>query len=95
MFDAPIETRSFLRLTVKDATTSFDRAVAAGATVITDVTYLFCGDEVGRVRDPFGNIWWIQGHVTDVDAADLEASAADPDNLAAMKYVQDSLGAAL
>lgn len=95
MFDAPVETRSFLRLTVDDAKESFDRAVAAGATPITDVTYLFWGDEVGRVRDPFGNIWWIQGHVADVDADDLAASAADPANVAAMKYVQDSLGAAL
>lgn len=95
MFDAPIETRSFLRLTVEDATATFDRAIAAGATPITHVTYLFWGDEVGRVRDPFGNIWWLQSHVAGVDPADLAASAADPTNLAAMKYVQDSLGEAL
>lgn len=95
MFDAPIETRSFLRLTVEDARATFDRAIAASATPITDVTYLFWGDEVGRVRDPFGNIWWLQSRVTDVEPADLNASAADPANIAAMKYVQDSLGEAL
>lgn len=95
MFDAAIEARSFLRLTVEDATATFDRAIAAGATPITDVTYLFWGDEVGRVRDPFGNIWWLQSRVTEVEAEDLAASAADPANLAAMKYVQDSLAEAL
>lgn len=95
MFDASIETRSFLRLTVEDARATFDRAIAAGATPITEVTYLFWVDEVGRVRDPFGNIWWLQGSVTEVDTFDLAASAADPRNRAAMRYVQDSLGEGL
>ncbi len=28
-----------------------------GATPVTQVTALFFGDRVGRVRDPVGNIW--------------------------------------
>ena len=91
MFDAPGEHRNYLRLTVADARASFDRAVTAGAAPVTDVTYLFWGDEIGRVEDPFGNIWWIQAHVRDVEPAAFESEAADPDNLAAMAYVQQSL----
>lgn len=95
MFDAPGEHRNFLRLTVADARACFSRAVEGGATPVTDVTYLFWGDEVGRVRDPFGNIWWIQAHVRDVDPADFESEAVDPENIRAMAYVQESLGKAL
>ena len=39
------------------------RAVAAGGTSVTEVTHLFFGDRVGRVRDPLGNIWWIQARI--------------------------------
>lgn len=95
MFDAPGGHRNFLRLTVPDARASFTRAIKAGASPVTEVTYLFWGDEVGRVEDPFGNIWWIQAHVRDVDPAAFESAAADPDNLAAMAYVQQSLAEVL
>ncbi|MDN5806238.1 MAG: hypothetical protein L0J17_04055 [Brevibacterium sp.] len=47
------------------------------------------------MREPFGNIRRLQSRVTDVEADDLAASAADPANLVAMKYVQDSLAEAL
>lgn len=82
---------NFLRLIVDDAHTAYDKALKAGATSVTEVTYLFWGDEVGRVRDPFGNVWWLQSHARDVDPSDLDAASADPVNLAAMKYVQESL----
>lgn len=93
MFDGPDgnETRNFLRLIVDDAHAAYDRALRAGATSVTEVTYLFWGDEVGRVRDPFGNIWWLQSHTRDVAPDELEAAAGDPLNIAAMKYVQESL----
>ena len=62
-FDAMEEwpdTPSFLRLYVEDADEAYRRALEAGATSVTGVTHLFWGDRVGRVRDPFGNLWWIQ-----------------------------------
>jgi PhnB protein len=62
-FDATEEwpdTPSFLRLYVEDADEVHRRALEAGATSVTEVTHLFWGDRVGRVRDPFGNLWWIQ-----------------------------------
>ena len=58
MFDSPfpVATPGLLRLYVEDGDAVFDRAVAAGATVVTRLTELAWGDRVGRVRDPLGNL---------------------------------------
>lgn len=45
---------------VHGADATYQQAIRAGATSITKVTELFWGDRVGRVSDPFGNIWWLQ-----------------------------------
>lgn len=98
MFDAlngwP-HTPAFLRLYVPDADAAFKRALAAGATPVTDVTALFFGDRVGRVRDPLGNIWWLQAHVEDVDPAELARRPQDPAASEALRYVEGSLDAAM
>src|ERR687883_204868 len=81
MFDARDgwpDTPAFLRLYVPDADTAYQRALEAGATPVTAVTALFFGDRVGRVRDPLGNIWWLQAHVEDVDPAELAQRPQDP-----------------
>ncbi|GLZ77517.1 glyoxalase [Actinorhabdospora filicis] len=93
-FDSPPgweATPSFLRLYVPDARAAHARAVAAGATSVTEVTHLFFGDEVGRVRDPFGNLWWIQTHIEDVDADELTRRLSDPAFTRAMEYVTGAL----
>jgi PhnB protein len=94
MFDAwegwP-DTPAFLRLYVPDADAAHQRALAAGATSVTQVTALFFGDRVGRVRDPLGNIWWIQAHVEDVDPAELTSRPQDPAAMEALGYVESSL----
>ena len=85
------ETPAFFRLYVGDADLAYQQALSAGASPITRVTELFWGDRVGRVRDPFGNIWWLQSHVTDVPTEELSARMEDPAMLDAMRYVQQSL----
>src|SRR4249920_93033 len=52
-------TPGFFRLYVADADESFRKAIDSGGTSVTAVKELAFGDRVGRVRDPFGNIWWI------------------------------------
>ena len=89
------ETPGFLRLYVEDADLVHERALAAGATSVTPVTSLFFGDRVGRVRDPLGNIWWIQAHETDVDPAELARRPPDPAAMAALRMVEESLDAAM
>jgi PhnB protein len=65
-------TPSFLRLYVEDGDGLYERALKAGAISVTEMgTHMF-GDRVGRVRDPFGNLWWIQTHVEDVSPVEQE-----------------------
>jgi PhnB protein len=98
MFDAQDgwpNTPAFLRLYVPDAAAAFQSALAAGATAVTEVTMLFFGDQVGRIRDPLGNLWWIQAHVEDVDPAELARRPQDPAAAEALRYVEESLGTAM
>ncbi|MBT2208213.1 VOC family protein [Actinomadura sp. NEAU-AAG7] len=97
MFDSPfaIETPGLLRLFVDDADAVVRRAVGAGATVVTEPTELFWGDKVGRVRDPLGNLWWIQQRLAEPTPDEIAARAQDPRYAEAMTYVQSSLGPAL
>ena len=85
------DTPAFLRLYVPDADATYRRALAAGATSVTEVTHLFWGDRVGRVRDPLGNLWWIQTRVEDVDEEEMARRMGDPEWLERMNYVQNSL----
>jgi PhnB protein len=89
------ETRSYLRLFVDDSDAVFKRAVAAGATAVTEVSTLFFGDRVGRVRDPLGNMWWIQTHLEDVTPDEMQRRAGQPEYAEAMAYVQTSLDRAM
>src|SRR5690606_5737306 len=70
-FDAPAGVASqpaFIRLYVPDARISFAKAIHAGGTEVTKPTLLAFGDRVARIRDPLGNIWWLQQHIEDVPA---------------------------
>jgi PhnB protein len=98
MFDAREgwpDTPAFLRLYVEDGDATYQRALQAGATSVTAMTSLFFGDRVGRIRDPLGNIWWIQEHVRDVDPAELARRPPDQAEAEALRYVEESLAAAL
>ena len=46
-----------LHLHVDDADRWFDRAVAAGCTVVMPMALQFWGDRYGMVKDPFGVTW--------------------------------------
>ena len=52
-----------------------------------EMTQLFWGDRVGRVRDPLGNLWWIQQRVEEVDEAEMGRRMGDPVWLERMAYV--------
>lgn len=94
MFDARKNwpsTSAFIRLYVGNADKVFESAVKAGAKPVTEMTKLFFGDRVGHVRDPLGNIWWIQTHIEDIDFQDMEKRAKYPSMMQAMKYVQETL----
>ena len=93
MFDGRPEwgdTPAFLRLFVEDAEATSRKAVAAGASVVTEVTELFWGDRVGRVRDPLGNVWWLQERGPDLSPEEIGERAADPQFAEAMRYVESA-----
>ena len=93
MFDASPgwpPTPGFLRLWVEDADEVHRLAVEAGGTSVTEVTHLFFGDRVGRVRDPLGNVWWIQARVEEVSPEEMQRRLGDPVFTAAMRYVQQA-----
>lgn len=91
MFDAKPDwpdTPGFLRLYVEDGDAVFQHAQRAGATVVTELTHLFWGDRVGRLRDPLGNLWWIQQRIEEVGPEELERRMTDQTFVDAMAYVQ-------
>lgn len=48
-----------LHLQVDDADAWFDRAVAAGASVVMPLDNMFWGDRYAQIKDPFGHMWSI------------------------------------
>jgi PhnB protein len=97
MFDSPfpVATPGLLRLYVEDGDAVLRRAVAAGATVVTRLTELAWGDRVGRVRDPLGNLWWIQERVAEPSPEEAARRFQDPTFAQAMQYLQATLAGGL
>jgi PhnB protein len=58
-------------LYVADCDAVFNRAVAAGATVVKPLANQFYGDRSGTVTDPFGHKWTIATHVEDVTPEEM------------------------
>ncbi|HKW33556.1 MAG TPA: VOC family protein [Candidatus Acidoferrum sp.] len=51
---------------------TFNRAVAAGATVDMPLMNQFWGDRYGKLTDPFGHQWGLSQHVEDVAPEEME-----------------------
>jgi uncharacterized glyoxalase superfamily protein PhnB len=84
-------TPSFLSVYVDDVDELVARALTAGATVVTEVTTSrIVGARGGRIKDPVGNVWWVQTHLEDVDPATMAQRFADPAELAVMRRLQQS-----
>jgi PhnB protein len=60
-----------LHLRVPDVDAAFERAVAAGATVVSPVENQFYGERGGTVADPFGYVWMLQTHIEDVSPDEM------------------------
>jgi uncharacterized glyoxalase superfamily protein PhnB len=85
------ETPSLLCVYVDDADEVVAHALKAGATLVTPVTTSgIIGDRGGRIKDPVGNIWWVQTHLEDVDEATMLERFGDPAELAVMREAQRS-----
>lgn len=98
MFDAKPDwppTPAFTMLYVEDCDKVHKQALAAGATEVTPLSTNAWGDRGSRVRDPFGNIWWIQTHVEDLSEAEMYKRMEDPKYQADMKISTETLDKAM
>ncbi|MFE7187858.1 VOC family protein [Streptomyces erythrochromogenes] len=86
---------SLLRIYVPDADAAMAAAVAQGAQVITEAADSAWGDRGGRVRDPFGNIWWVVSRVEDVTPDHAWERMSEPKYAEAMRTAQETLDAVL
>ena len=86
---------SLLRVYVADADQVFSQAVAAGGQVVTAVANDAFGQRGGRIKDPFGNIWWVVSRVEDVPEDEMWKRLQEPVYAEAMRVAQETLDAEL
>ncbi|WP_327358565.1 VOC family protein [Streptomyces sp. NBC_01304] len=86
---------SLLRIYVPDADAAMAAAVAHGARVVTEAVDNAWGDRGGRVRDPFGNIWWVTSRVEEVAPDVAWQRMSEPKYADAMRMAQETLDAEL
>jgi PhnB protein len=67
---------SVLQIQTGDVDALWERAVAAGATVLHPLADAFWGERHGQVTDPFGHRWGLAQHVRDVPDEEVAAAAA-------------------
>jgi PhnB protein len=82
---------ALLRVFVADADATTAAALAAGATLVTRAATHAFGGRGSRVRDPFGNIWWISAIVEDVPQDEAFRRLSEPAFAEAMRDAQESL----
>ncbi|MGW2832613.1 VOC family protein [Streptomyces sp. NPDC001286] len=86
---------SLLRVFVADADEAFARAVEAGARVVTPLADDAFGQRGGRVKDPFGNIWWVVARVEDVSEEEMWMRLREPRYAEVMRVAQETFDAEL
>lgn len=86
---------SLLRVFVPDADAAFARALAAGAQVVTELSDSAFGQRGGRVKDPFGNIWWVVSQVEVVPDDVMWQRLQEPAYADQMRVAQETLDAEL
>lgn len=86
---------SLLRVFVADADEAFARSLAAGAEVVTVLSDNAFGQRGGRVKDPFGNIWWVVAHVENVPEDVMWKRLREPAYAESMRLAQETLDAEL
>lgn len=86
---------SLLRVWVPDADAAIGAALAAGAHVVTELADSAFGQRGGRVRDPFGNIWWVSAQMESVPEKVMWQRLAEPRYADEMRDAQQTLDAEL
>ena len=91
-------TPSFLNLYVKDVEDAYQKSVKLGAKSVTEITALWFGEKVCRIIDPFGNLWWINQRIEEIDFTkpeEIGQMASTGEAVQGIAYIQSSLDEAL
>ena len=89
---------SFLNLYVDDIEKTYQKSIQLGATSVTNISTLWFGEKVCRILDPFGNLWWINQRVEEVDLTnpeEVKIRATTPEAVSGIEYIQKSLDEAM
>jgi len=91
-------TPSFLNLYVEDVEEVYQKSIKLGAKSVTNITALWFGEKVCRILDPFGNLWWINQRIEEIDFTkpeEIGRIASTPEAVQGVAYIQKSLDEAL
>jgi uncharacterized glyoxalase superfamily protein PhnB len=91
-------TPTYLNLYVDDVEATHSKAIQLGASSVTKITELWFGEKVCRILDPFGNLWWINERVEEIDFTDVQEigkRASTQKAIEGISYIQTSLNEAL
>lgn len=94
LFDSDVTwpaTPAFLRVYVDDCDAVVERAVAAGARIVTPPTDLWIGDRAARFADPWDNLWWVHTRMAEPTMEQLGAGPPTTDAAADMENFGTSL----
>lgn len=89
------ELPSLLRIWVADPDAAVEKAVKAGARVVTELSNAAWGDRGARIRDPFGNIWWIMSRIEEVPEEEVWTRMSAPGYAEQMENAQKTFDAEL
>ena len=91
-------TPAYLNLYVENVEQTYQKAIELGSRSVTDITTLWFGEKVCRILDPFGNLWWLNERVEEVDLTEpgeVGRLAATAEAKAGIAYIQQSLDRAM
>lgn len=86
---------SLLRVFLPNADETFAKSAVAGAEVVTELGDNAFGQRGGRIKDPFGNIWWVTSHIEDVAEDIMWQRMPEPAYAEQMRVAQATLDAEL
>lgn len=86
---------SLLNAFVADVDKTFSQALEAGGRLVTSPADDAFGQRGGRMKDPFGNIWWVTSLVEDLSEGQMWERLQDPVYAEAMRDAQQTLDAEL
>ena len=76
---------------MEDIEQTYKKSIQIGGISVTNITTLWFGEKVCRILDPFGNLWWINQRVEEVDLSNSEEvkkRSTTPEAISGIEYIQ-------